>query len=79
MLYDRKNFCRFSERRFTRKNKINTVGSIRDIQLKEIDLIEGKQVLLDDEDEFRIVGVLKYSHHEKIWVAEINWNDFNHH
>ena len=57
--------------------QLTTLGSIIDINLNQIELIEGKKVLLDDEEELKTIGTLKYSPEENIWVAEINWNDFN--
>lgn len=56
--------------------RLNTVGALESIRNKSIDLIEGKQVELDDEDGLRNIGILKFSKEEYIWVAEIEWGKF---
>jgi hypothetical protein len=56
--------------------RLSTKGSLEDIQLKKIELKDGKQIFLDDENEMTTLGVLRFSIEEDIWVAEINWNNF---
>jgi hypothetical protein len=56
--------------------RLNTNGALRDIKSRNIELIDGKRVLLDDSDELRIIGVLRFSNDEGIWVAEINPDDY---
>jgi hypothetical protein len=58
--------------------RLNTVGALASIDEKSIELIEGKQVELDDDDSLKNVGTLKFSEEENIWVAEIEWKHFTH-
>ena len=58
------------------KVRLNTSGSLKDIQRLQIDLKEGMEILLDDQDGLVTMGQLGYSEEEKIWVAEINWDNF---
>ena len=58
------------------KVRLNTSGSLKDIQRLQIDLKEGMEILLDDQDGLVTMGQLGYSEEEKIWVAEINWDKF---
>ena len=54
--------------------RLNTNGTFADIKKSNLELKEGMQVLLQDDDSLKTVGQLKYSDEENIWVAEINWN-----
>jgi len=47
--------------------RLTTAGALQSINEKRIELIEGKQVKLDNDD-----GLTN------IWVAEIDWNNFTH-
>src|SRR5690606_21438138 len=38
----------------------------------------GIKVLLNDNDSLTTIGNVKYSDEEKIWVAEISWDNINH-
>lgn len=38
-------------------------------------LIEGKEIILDDDDELFTIGIIKYSDDEDIWVAEVDWDN----
>jgi hypothetical protein len=58
--------------------RLNTLGALRCIREKNIDLFEGKQVKLDDEDSLTNTGILKFSKEENIWVAEIDQETFIH-
>ena len=58
--------------------RLNTVGSFQSIRENRIELIEGKQVELDDEEGLKNLGVLKFSKEENVWVAEIDWEKFIH-
>jgi hypothetical protein len=58
--------------------RLNKAGAIESISEKNIELVEGKQVELHDEDSLRNVGTLKFSKEENIWVAEIDWKNFIH-
>ena len=55
--------------------RLNTNGTFADIKRINIELKEDMQVFLDDDDTLRTIGIIKYSDEEKIWVAEINWNN----
>ena len=54
--------------------RLNTNGIFADIKKLNLELKEGMQVLLHDDDSLKTVGQLKYSDEENIWVAEINWD-----
>ena len=54
--------------------RLNTVGTFRDIERLQIELKEGMEVLLDDDEGLTTTGHLMFSNEEKIWVAEINWD-----
>ncbi len=54
--------------------RLNTNGTFADIKRLSLELKEGMQVPLHDDDSLKTVGQLKYSDKENIWVAEINWN-----
>lgn len=55
--------------------RLNSNGTFEDIKKFNIELKEGMQVLLDDNDCLTTIGHVKYFDEEKIWVAEINWNN----
>jgi hypothetical protein len=59
--------------------RLNTDGAIESIKERSIELVEGKQVELDDEDSLKNTGTLRFSKSEDIWVAEIDWKTFIHH
>lgn len=54
--------------------RLNVHGAIRDIQRLNIELKEGMQIILDDEEGLSAIGEIKFSKEENIWVAEINWD-----
>ena len=58
--------------------RLNTNGTFEDIKNLNIELKEGMQIFLDDDDCLTTIGQVKYSDEENIWVAEINWNDIKH-
>lgn len=58
--------------------RLNTYGTFEDIKKMNLELKEGMQVFLDDNDTLTTIGHIKYSDDEKIWVAEISWNDIKH-
>ena len=58
--------------------RLNTNGTFADIKRLNIELKEGMQVFLDDDDTLTTIGNIKYSNEEKIWIAEINWNNIHH-
>ena len=57
--------------------RLSTNGSLKDIKNKNIKLVEGKKVLLDDSEELKTLGTLYFSNEENIWVAVINWDDIH--
>lgn len=56
------------------KVRLNVNGALRDIKAKSIIMKEGLELLLDDEDEFRVKGVVEFSKKENIWVAKVDWS-----
>jgi hypothetical protein len=54
--------------------RLSTYGALKDIREKNIELRNGLELLLDDEDEFLIPGIVEFSEDEGIWVAKIDWN-----
>ena len=58
--------------------RLNTSGTFADIKKLNLELKEGMQAFLDDEDSLTTFGHIKYSNEEQIWVAVINWNEIKH-
>ena len=56
--------------------RLITTGSLESIQPDSIELIEGKQVQLDDEDGLRNIGTLYFSKDENIWVAKLSPDNY---
>ena len=54
--------------------RLNTNGSLADIKKAKLDLKEGLQVLVYDDEALATVGQLEYSGEENIWVARIDWD-----
>jgi len=54
--------------------RLNTAGTLNDLQTKNIVLESGLEVLLNDHDELKAVGTVEFSDVEKIWVAKIDWD-----
>jgi hypothetical protein len=54
--------------------RLTTYGTRRDIKEKNIQLKNGLELLLDDEDELSTPGIVEFSKEENIWVAKIDWN-----
>lgn len=55
--------------------RLNTNGTLSDIEKYKIELLEGREILIFDDDEFEAIGVLKFSPEENIWVAELDWEN----
>ncbi|TFF38508.1 hypothetical protein [Mucilaginibacter psychrotolerans] len=70
-------FADFNNADMQGRVRLNTRGTFEDIKTFNIDLRPGLNVVLDDKDELTIEGVLEFSEEENIWVAKINWNEFN--
>jgi hypothetical protein len=49
-----------------------TSGSFNDIHEQKVELRDGLQVLLDDNDELTAIGILEFSKEETVWVAKID-------
>ncbi len=55
--------------------RLNTNGTLSDIEKYKIELLEGREILIFDDDEFEAIGVLKFSPEENIWLAELDWEN----
>jgi hypothetical protein len=58
--------------------RLNSNGTLNDLKNKNIELIEGKEILLDDEDGLATAGIVQFSEEENIWVAVIDWQRVRH-
>ncbi len=54
--------------------RLNTKGTLDDIEKKEIKLKENLEILLDDDDGLTVNGIVQFSEIEKIWVVRVNWD-----
>jgi hypothetical protein len=57
--------------------RLNCYGTLQDLKKLKIQLSEGMKVILDDNDELSTAGIVEYSKEENIWVAKIDWENFN--
>jgi len=71
-------FADFNNADRQRRVRLNSNGTFADIKRLNIELKEDMQVFLYDNDTLTTIGNIKYSDEEKIWVAEINWNNIQH-
>jgi len=53
--------------------RLNCAGTQKDLQEQEIELSEGLQLILYDE-ELEVEGIVVYSEIENDWVAQIDWS-----
>jgi hypothetical protein len=53
--------------------RLNCVGTIRDLDQKQISLMEGLQLTLSDDD-LEAEGDVHFAEDERLWVAVIDWN-----
>jgi hypothetical protein len=53
--------------------RLNTAGSIQDINEIPNGLSVGMQVIIHDQDSLTTTGVIIFSEEENMWVAEIDW------
>lgn len=58
--------------------RLSTVGSLESIKSYGIELYEGLEILLDDDESLRTMGTVHFSDEENRWVAQIDWNDIQH-
>lgn len=68
-------FADFNNADFKGRIRLNTLGTISSLKYHGIELKDGLNVLLDDEDSLRVSGTVQFSKEENIWVAEISWDD----
>jgi hypothetical protein len=54
--------------------RLNTIGSIKDLNLQGIALEDGLVVHLYSED-FEVTGTVKFAAGERSWAAYFNWDD----
>lgn len=54
--------------------RLNANGTLDDIRNKQMELVDGLEVLLDDDDGLVISGQVEFSKEENIWVAVIDWS-----
>lgn len=57
--------------------RLNCHGSISDIKRLGVELFEGKEILLTDEEGLKTKGIVHFSTEENIWVAKINWDNLS--
>jgi hypothetical protein len=55
--------------------RLNTAGALAAIASLGIELEPDMRVLLIDGEELTAVGTVMWSEAEKIWVAEVDWDD----
>ena len=53
--------------------RLNTAGSLRDLERLPAVQVNGQVVTVVSED-LRVEGIMRFSIEEEIWVAEIDWN-----
>ena len=58
--------------------RLNNNITLEDIKKLKIELKQGMQILLNDNHGLTAISQIKYSHEEKIWVAEIDLDDIKH-
>ena len=54
--------------------RLNTVGTLIDIERQSLELQPGLRLLLVDA-ELSAAGQVAWSEEEKLWVAEVDWNE----
>ena len=53
--------------------RLNCVGTMEDLARYRVELRDGEKLVLYSE-ELEVDGVVAYSEIERLWVAEIDWN-----
>lgn len=53
--------------------RLNTAGTLEDVEKLGLALTDGSVLLLSD-DELETEGVVELSYEEQIWVARIEWS-----
>lgn len=70
-------FADFDNTDTERRIRLITAGTLADIDRQQIQLQEGLELILDDNDELRAIGIVQFSGEENIWVAKIDWSQFD--
>ena len=68
-------FADFNNADKERRIRLNTAGTMNDLKIKDIKLIPGLEVLLDDDGGLITSGAVQFSEQENIWVAKIDWSE----
>ena len=68
-------FADFNNVDKTGRVRLNTKGTLDDLERKQIILETGLVLQLDDDDELSMRGVVEFSETENIWVAVVEWDD----
>jgi len=55
--------------------RLNTVGTLEDIEKLKIQLEPGLEVLIDNNEGLKVLGTVQFSNEENIWVAKIDWDN----
>ena len=69
----KKIFADFNNTDIKGRVRLTTVGTLNDIREQNIELKEGLEVLIDDDDGLTTHGIVEFSEEENIWVAKIDW------
>lgn len=48
-------------------------GTFDDLARLKLTLHDGMELILHDDEEFQMRGIVRYSKEERIWVAEVDW------
>ncbi|TMI86635.1 MAG: hypothetical protein E6H06_20675 [Bacteroidetes bacterium] len=54
--------------------RLSTNGALADIKRMHIQLQDGLEVILNDNEGLEATGIIEFSQTENIWVAKIDWN-----
>ncbi len=73
-----KRFADFNNADSKGRLRLTTNGTLADLTRLNLELKEGMRVLIDDDETLTTIGYIRYSDEEKIWVAEINWDNIQH-
>jgi len=54
--------------------RLNTSGTLNDLENNNVKLETGLEILLDDNDGLTAIGIVQFSETESIWIAIVDWN-----
>jgi hypothetical protein len=54
--------------------RLSIAGALADIKRMNLQLQNGLEVILNDNEGLETIGIIQYSDTEKIWVAKIDWD-----